>query len=115
VAEEQQLPDSWLNDDVKAFLSEEEDKRLAPVAIEGIRIQIPTARYLLALKARAAREPLPGYDGDRSDLAFLIRKMEIRTLEEVQRIIDSFFPDDVIPEDKAKYLEAILKEVWDEV
>lgn len=112
VAEELSLPENWLSDDVRQFTAPVESRRTAPIEFEGLRVQVPTAKYLLAMKVRAAREPLPGYDGDRGDLAFLIRKMEIRSLDGLQSAVDRFFPDEVIPEAKREYLNSIIAEVW---
>ena len=100
VAKEQALPEDWLNDDVKQFLAAKEEKRklkddeFGP----GLRVSVPTAAYLLALKLRAARRPLPGYDADRADIRFLVRRMKIRSVEEAEKIHDRFFPHDVISE-----------------
>ena len=62
VAQEFGLPEDWLNDQVAPFLAEKEAKRrLTGIDWgEGLRVSVPTAAYLLALKLRAARPPLPG-------------------------------------------------------
>ncbi len=98
VAAELGLPDDWLNDDVKQFLAEKEAKRSLPEDEfgEGIRIVIPTAAYLLAMKLRACRPPLPGYAGDYGDIRFLVRKMGIGSVEEAEAIHDKFFPHDAL-------------------
>jgi hypothetical protein len=98
VATELGLPDDWLNDDVKRFLAEKEAKRILPSEEfgEGVRIVVPTAAYLLAMKLRACRPPLPGYAGDYGDIRFLIRKMEIRSVAEAEAIHDKFFPHDAL-------------------
>lgn len=98
VATELDLPDDWLNDDVKQFLAEKEAKRSAPETDfgEGIRIVVPTAAYLLAMKLRACRPPLPGYSGDYRDIQFLVQKMGIRSVEEAEAFHDKFFPYDAL-------------------
>lgn len=113
VAEELDLEESWLNDDVRFFAAPIEAKRKLPLDLEGLRIQVPTAAYLLAMKARAARRPLPGYEGDYGDLRFLIKKLEIKSLDELQERIDRFFPDDVISSEKAEFIAEIIEEVWE--
>ena len=74
VAREQGLPEDWLNDDVAQFLSTHEQKRPAPDLDlgPGLVVTVPTAAYLLALKLRACRPPLPGYAGDEPDIRFLL-------------------------------------------
>lgn len=98
VATELNLPDDWLNDDVKQFLAEKELKRRLPEDEfgEGIRIAVPTASYLLAMKLRACRPPLPGYAGDYGDIRFLVKKMKLETVREAEAIHDKFFPHDAL-------------------
>jgi predicted nucleotidyltransferase len=98
VARELGLPEDWLNDDVKQFLAEKEAKRRLAEADfgEGLRISVPTAAYLLAMKLRACRPPLPGYAGDYGDIRFLVRKMGITSVEAAEAIHDKFFPHDAL-------------------
>jgi len=98
VASELGLAEDWLNDHVKQFLAEKETKRQLTGSDfgEGIRISVPTAAYLLAMKLRACRPPLPGYVGDYGDIRFLIQKMEIGSVEAAEAIHDKFFPHDVL-------------------
>lgn len=98
VAKELGLPDDWLNDQVKQFLAEKEAKRqLSEVDFgEGLRVSVPTAAYLLAMKLRACRPPLPGYAGDYGDIRFLVQKMGIRSVKAAETIHDKFFAHDVL-------------------
>ena len=112
VGQEFGLPDQWLNDDVKMFLAPREQLRALPWEAPGIQLTAPTAGYLLAMKALACRPSLPGYEGDLQDLRFLIGKMEIRFLEDIQHIIDQYYPDDVLRADHRGILQALLDEVW---
>jgi hypothetical protein len=98
VAVELGLPEDWLNDDVKQFLAERESKRQV-VGIDfgpGLSVSVPTAAYLLAMKLRACRAPLPGYDGDYGDIRFLVRKMGLVSVDEAEAIHQRFFPHDVL-------------------
>ena len=98
VALEQGLPDDWLNSHVSQFLAAREAKR--PWIADGfgasLRISIPTAAYLLALKLHAARPSLPGYAGDEADIRFLLSHMRLATPAEVGEIYERFFPHDVL-------------------
>lgn len=98
VAQELNLPEDWLNDQVKQFLAEKEAKRQLNEADfgEGIRVSVPTAAYLLAMKLRACRPPLPGYPGDYGDIRFLVQKMGITSVKAAESIHDKFFPHDVL-------------------
>jgi hypothetical protein len=112
VGKEMDLPDDWLNDQVRTFLAPSEQLRDLPIDIPGLHVTAPTAGYLLAMKALACRNSLPGYAGDMEDLRFLIRKMEIHAVKEIQEHIDAYYPDDVIPEAQKATLHLLIQEVW---
>lgn len=105
VAKELALPEDWLNDHVKLFLAQKEAKRLLSEVDfgEGLRISVPTAAYLLAMKLRACRPPLPGYPGDYGDIRFLVQKMGITSVDAAEAHHNKFFPHDVLS-DTAKEL-----------
>ena len=111
VAAELGLPDDWLNDDVKRFLAEKEAKRRLPEGDfgEGIRIAVPTAAYLLAMKLRACRPPLPGYAGDYGDIRFLVKKMKITSVAKAESIHDQFFPHDALTAEARAVVESALR------
>ena len=111
VGRELGLPEGWLNDDVKMFLGPSGKLRELPLEIPGLMITAPTASYLLAMKALACRDPLPGYAGDHEDLKFLIHKLEIKTVEDVQGCIDKYYPDDVLLPKHASVIETLIEEV----
>ena len=98
VAREQGLPDDWLNSQVSQFLAAREEKRLYPSEDfgPGLRISVPTAAYLLALKLHAARPSLPGYAGDEADIRFLLSRLRPATPAEAGAIYERFFPRDVL-------------------
>jgi hypothetical protein len=116
VAKELELPEDWLNDQVRFFLSEKEAKRrlkgdeFGP----GLQVSVPTAAYLLALKLRACRPPLPGYAGDYEDIRFLLRKMGLHALAEVELIFDRFFPQDGFSNEQRLVIAELLKEAAQE-
>jgi hypothetical protein len=111
VADEIGLPQNWLNDQVRAFLAPSEDLRELPIEVPGLHLTSPTAGYLLAMKALSCRSMLPGYEGDLGDLRFLIQKMEIGSVDEIQAWIDRYYPDDVIPAAHRETLRLLIEEV----
>ncbi len=113
VAAEQGLPDDWLNSHVRQFLAPREEKRrLAGDEFgPGLRISVPTAAYLLALKLRACRPPLPGYPGDEADIRFLLGKIRPRSLAVVQAGFGKFFPGDALSERAEFVVTQTLKEL----
>jgi hypothetical protein len=112
VATEQELPEDWLNENVKQFLSPKEEKR--PLTGDkfgpGLRVSVPTAAYLLALKLRACRPPLPGYPGDEADIRFLLRKIRPKSLTAVEASFEKFFPGDALNERATALVEETLEE-----
>jgi hypothetical protein len=111
VAREQNLPEDWLNDDVRQFLASVEEKRqLASVEFgPGLVVSVPTAAYLLAMKVNACRAPLPGYAGDQEDILFLVRKMGFRSFGEVEAIYHRFFPHEEIPEIHQAIIQSLVE------
>jgi hypothetical protein len=113
VARELDLPDDWISSDVVQFVSpsREAKRRLREIEDEtGLAVFVPTARYLLAMKALACRRPIGAYRGDLDDLRFLIRKLGIRSVDEIQKIVDDFYPDDVIRAEDRPLLESLLED-----
>lgn len=112
VAQNLSLHDDWLNDDVIQFLGPmpTEGRKKLDLGIPGLSLFVATASYLLAMKALSCRDPLPGYRGDHEDLIFLIRKIGIKSVEEIQEQIDRFFPDEVIPEFNRSTLVTLIEE-----
>jgi hypothetical protein len=113
VAKELSLHEKWMNDDVSLFLGTKGKTRVLKEFSDnpGLRINVPTAGYLLAMKALACRDALPGYEGDIGDLEFLIKKMNIRSVSEIQKQIDKYYEDDAIQSDKVKILARIIAKV----
>ena len=113
VAAEQSLPDDWLNSQVKQFLAPKEEKRRLPGEAfgPGLRVSVPTAAYLLALKLRACRPPLPGYPGDEADIRFLLKKIRPRSLATVEETFEKFFPGDTLGERARLVVAQTLKEL----
>ncbi len=111
VAKELGLPEDWLNAQVKQFLAEKEAmRRLSEADLgDGIRLSVPTAAYLLAMKLRACRPPLPGYAGDYGDIRFLVRKMGINSVAAAEAIHDKFFPHDALPDTAKEVVRGALR------
>jgi hypothetical protein len=98
VATEQGLPEDWINGDVAQFLAEREERRPYPKDDlgAGLVVTVPTAAYLLALKLRACRPPLPGYAGDEQDIRFLLGEIRPASRAVVEAAFTRFFPQDVL-------------------
>lgn len=112
VAQEQGLAADWLSSDVGQFLSPHDQCRPFPSTEfePGLRITIPTANYLLALKLRAARPPQPGYPGDEPDIRFLLQRIKPADLEAVDAIFEHFFPGEIPPDSARRMINRLLAE-----
>jgi hypothetical protein len=92
------LPEDWLNDGVKGFLSDREELSEEPVTelagLSNLRIIWPSAEYLLAMKCMAAR--IDNASQDRADVEFLIMKLGFRREDQVLECVERFYPADRI-------------------
>ena len=113
VARELALPDDWINSDIEQFISPKTESKRRLSEIEeatGIIVHVPSAEYLLAMKALACRRPIGAYRGDLDDLSFLIRKMKIASLDTIQAAIDRFYPDGAIRTKDRDLLQSLIDE-----
>jgi hypothetical protein len=111
VKQELGLPDNWLNDGVKGWLSANgETTELGIPQFANLHLTRPTAAYLLAMKALAARAADPDSRGDRDDIIILIRELDLQGPEAVFALIERFYPARrILP--KTEYL---IREIFDE-
>jgi len=117
VAAELKLDRNWLNDDVKVWVGENEHGALIPFKEltglgPGLSVNRPSAKYLLAMKARAARLPLPGQKGDYDDLIYLLRHTQTTTVDEVDKLVEKYFLQDCLSEKNRAIIESALKDAF---
>jgi len=105
IAGEQGLPEDWLNDGVKGFVSTRTDFTPGNLPqFPHLRLTMPVPEYLLAMKCMAAR--LGGTSGEVSDLLdirFLIGHLGVPSAEAVLEIVADYYPANQIPV-KTQYL-----------
>jgi hypothetical protein len=83
-------------------------QELETTAKQRLRITRPSASYLLAMKCLAGRASMPGFAGDLEDIRFLIRKMGIKTLEEVETHLEKFYRREALSPKMREALEGIV-------
>jgi hypothetical protein len=110
------LPDTWLNDAVEGILPGPDPDIRDVMSVPGLRVSVPSPRYLLALKVFASR-----VDRDRDDIVFLAGLCNARTADEVLAITESvmggrpllprsqFFIQELFPQRKEPWLRRLLK------
>jgi hypothetical protein len=98
------FPDNWLNDAAKGFVSarhEVVDGNLPQFS--NLRLTMPTAEYLLAMKCLASRIGAVETDADDvNDIIFLIRHLKLKNAAEVMELAASYYPGRIPV--KAQYL-----------
>jgi len=105
VAEAEGLPDDWLNDGVKGFVSAAAQTMLAPLPqFSHLRVMMPVPEYLLAMKCMAARIGSTSGDADdTADIRTLVGALELESADAVLSIVAGYYPSDQIPV-KTRYL-----------
>ncbi|MGB0972619.1 MAG: DUF6036 family nucleotidyltransferase [Mycobacterium sp.] len=106
------LPDTWLNDAVKGMLPGPDPDIREVMSVPGLRVSVPSPRYLLALKVFASR-----VDRDRDDIVFLAGLCNASTADEVLAITESvmggrrsqFFIQELFPQRREPWLRQLLK------
>lgn len=100
VAQKLNLKENWLNDGVKGFVSSEGQSQGLTThdvpQFSNLRVLRPKAEYIFAMKCMAARSP--GYDteGDRHDIIFLAKHLNITNTEQALKIVEAYYPADRI-------------------
>lgn len=94
VARKQGLPEGWLNDGVKGFLSAGSVTTTGNLPqFQHLRLSMPVPEYLLAMKCMAARLGGPTDEAsDVPDITFLIRHLKLKSAREVLDVVERFYP-----------------------
>jgi hypothetical protein len=103
--EREGLPSGWLNDAVKGFLVQAGRFEIY-AEFSHLRIFVPHPEYLLAMKCLAMRLGEEFYD--RSDVAVLLKVLNLKRMVDAQEVLARYYPLDRYPA-KARYvLEELL-------
>ena len=105
VAAREGVPDTWLNDAVKAFLSPRGDFD-AFVERDNLRVFVARPEYLLAMKCVALRLGEEFHDLD--DIRFLLRHLDITSSAAAMRIVLRHFAESQVLPKTRFALEELL-------
>lgn len=105
VAAKAAVPDSWLNDAVKGYLSARGDYE-PYLELAHLRVFVAQPAYLLAMKCAAMRLGEEFHDLD--DVRYLLRYLNVSTLEEALAIVRRYFDDEQILPKTRLALEELL-------
>ena len=99
------LPENWLNDAVKGFLSDTGDFKQF-LSLSNLKVYTPTTEYLFAMKCMAMR--LGAEFHDEADVVFLIRALNIESYDDAVKIILKYYPEKHIPQKSFYALEEMI-------
>lgn len=99
------VPENWLNDAVKGYLSQRGD--FDPfLALSNLRVFVASPSYLLAMKCMAMRLSEEFHDLD--DVRYLLRYLNITHANDALAIVTSFFDESQVPLKTRLALEELL-------
>lgn len=105
VANELDLPTSWLNDQASSYVSGRADRGASVYDHANLRVFASSAEHLLAMKARAARAVR-----DADDLRLLLEMLDLHALDEVLAVVERYFPDEPLSQRARQLVEDLLDE-----
>ena len=115
IQEEQQLPENWINDGAKGFVSDRHETIAGDLPqFENLRLTMPTPEYLLAMKCLASRISGETDRGDVADIRFLIQYLNLKTTDDVMSIVQKYYSPNRIPVRAQFLIEDIFNQSGDQ-
>lgn len=106
IAAERGLPRDWLNDRVRPMLPLVVDEdRLEALNLPGLRVSVASARHMLAMKARAARDAR-----DLDDIVLLCEHLGMSSVTEVIALAEDIWGAGMLRDDTVFALRTGLPE-----
>lgn len=99
------VPETWLNDAVKGYLSPKGDFDHF-LALPHLKVFVAHPRYLLAMKCAAMRLGEEFHDVD--DVRYLLRHLGISTVDEALAVVTQYFDESQLLPKTRLVLEALL-------
>lgn len=110
IGRELRLPEGWLNDGVKGWLSEAHATTRAELPqFPNLAVTMPLPEYLLAMKCMAARAEAGSRDLE--DTIFLLKHLGFAAAEPVLDLLERYYPVQLIPPRSRYFIEAALHEL----
>jgi len=105
VATRAAVPDTWLNDAVKTFLSPRGEFD-SYVELSHLQVFVAQPTYLLAMKCAAMRLGAEFHDLD--DVRYLLRYLNLTTVEHALGVVTKYFDEAALPPKTRFALEELL-------
>ena len=93
VAYDNGLPDDWLNDAMKGFVSSRDDTIIF-LELSNLKIYRPRDEYQLAMKLMACR--IGNDENDEYDIRFLLERIGVESTEQAEDILCKYFPSNMV-------------------
>jgi hypothetical protein len=106
IAKRHNLPEDWLNDGAKGFLSGS-FARQDVAKLSNLLVWAPEPRYMLAMKCISARWDT----SDRDDVMFLVKHLGIRQVQTVIDLLQNYYPKAQIPAKTQFFLEELFEDL----
>ena len=100
------LPDDWLNDAVKRYLSDKEDFHRY-LDLSNLRVLTVPPEYLLAMKCLVMRLGEGFHDED--DVRFLLRYLNLTDYRKAFEVVTRYYPRERLPQKTLYALEEMLE------
>ena len=100
------LPDDWLNEAVKGYLSHKEDFHRY-LDLPNLRVLTASPEYLLAMKCLAMR--LGEGFHDEEDVRFLLRYLNLTDYGKALEVVTRYYPRERFPQKALYALEELLE------
>lgn len=112
IGDELRLPQDWLNDGVKGFVSARHETATGNLPqFPNLRITMPVPEYLLAMKCMAARVGGPGGEqSDIPDIVLLVRRIGLKSPGAVLELVAQYYPAQQIPPRTRYLIEGLFEE-----
>jgi hypothetical protein len=106
LADEKGLRPDWFNEAATEFFPHREVTGHVVIERGTVRVLVAEAQFLLAMKLRACRP-----QKDLFDLAFLLRRCDVRSVEEAVDWLERFYPDEELSERDKGTVKVALGEI----
>lgn len=107
IADVSDIPDNWLNDAVKGYLSSKGSYQ-DYLELSNLRVMTATPEYLLAMKCLALR--IGAEFHDEADVRFLLRYLNIMEYRTALDIVCRYYPLEQFPQKTLYALEEMLED-----
>lgn len=103
IAIKNHLKSDWLNDGVKGFVVRHKQKVLFDWP--NLKVYYPEPEYMLAMKAISSRVDTK----DKDDIQFLIKKLGVKTADDVFNVIGKYYPNNRIKPAVQYFIEELFQ------